>query len=229
MDKSLAIFFKIEIGADMSCLDGSESLKFYAERFQETHKRMDPSSIDAAFLDIRMPTEGPAGGEDGMDAGAVAQQRGIPVVFVTADAGRAVEAFQQGAAHYLLKPITAAALAEAVERLDLRKDPERLAIPSGGDVVLVDAAAITHAVFDGNLVTVHADGESWLADGTLQDLERRLGTTLVRVHRRALLNLNHVTRLRSLSTGGYVAIVGGGQEVPVSRQSARELRKQLGL
>ena len=65
---------------------------------------------------------------------------------------------------------------------------------------------------------------------TLQELEARLaGYGFVRVHRRALLNLAHVDRLRRLATGGYLAITRQGDEVPVSRQEARRLRQRLGL
>ncbi|HZI03989.1 MAG TPA: LytTR family DNA-binding domain-containing protein, partial [Archangium sp.] len=50
-----------------------------------------------------------------------------------------------------------------------------------------------------------------------------------RVHRRALVNLAHVTRLEPLETGGYLARTARGHTVEVSRQSARELRRMLGL
>jgi two-component system LytT family response regulator len=50
-----------------------------------------------------------------------------------------------------------------------------------------------------------------------------------RVHRRAVLNLDHVTRLEPLETGGFLAHVRGGQSIEVSRQAARELRRRLRL
>jgi two-component system LytT family response regulator len=52
---------------------------------------------------------------------------------------------------------------------------------------------------------------------------------LERVHRRALLSLAHVDRLKPLATGGYLALVGATHEVPVSRQAARGLRRKLGI
>jgi two-component system LytT family response regulator len=51
----------------------------------------------------------------------------------------------------------------------------------------------------------------------------------VRVHRRAILALEHVQRLEPLPTGGYTARTVRGHLVEVSRQSARLLRKRLGL
>jgi two-component system LytT family response regulator len=52
---------------------------------------------------------------------------------------------------------------------------------------------------------------------------------MTRVHRTALLNLAHVARLEPLETGGFVARTKGGKSVVVSRQAARELRRNLGL
>jgi DNA-binding LytR/AlgR family response regulator len=49
------------------------------------------------------------------------------------------------------------------------------------------------------------------------------------VHRRAIVNLARVDRLRPLPTGGYLAITRDGHPVPVSRQAARALRRRLGL
>jgi two-component system LytT family response regulator len=45
----------------------------------------------------------------------------------------------------------------------------------------------------------------------------------------ALVALDHVARLRPLPSGGYVAILHDGREVPVSRQAARALRRRLAL
>jgi two-component system LytT family response regulator len=97
-------------------------------------------------------------------------------------------------------------------------------------VVLLDPQAVTHAVLDGELVTVHTKDASFLTDYTLNDLELRLsGGTFERVHRRALLNLEAVARLEPLETGGYLARTTTGHSVEVSRQAARDLRKRLGL
>jgi DNA-binding LytR/AlgR family response regulator len=68
---------------------------------------------DIAFLDIRMP------GQSGLDA-ARAASNGCRVVFVTAFDDHAVEAFEQAAVDYLLKPVSDERLARCVERLKQR-------------------------------------------------------------------------------------------------------------
>lgn len=74
---------------------------------------------DVAFLDIRMP------GRSGLDVARAASGR-CHVVFTTAYDSHAVEAFDAGALDYLLKPIDAQRLAQAVARLR-----ERLAAKGG--------------------------------------------------------------------------------------------------
>ncbi len=65
---------------------------------------------DFAFLDIRMP------GKSGLDA-ARAAPPDCRVVFVTAFDDHAVQAFEQAAVDYLLKPVSEERLARCVERL----------------------------------------------------------------------------------------------------------------
>lgn len=65
---------------------------------------------DIAFLDIRMP------GQSGLEA-ALAAPAHCRVVFVTAYDDHAVQAFEQAAVDYLLKPVSDERLARCVERL----------------------------------------------------------------------------------------------------------------
>ena len=202
---------------------------------EEVLRHLDPAHVDVALLDVDMP------GMNGLETARLAALRGVPVIFLTAHEQHAVEAFQHGAVHYLLKPVDAPALEQALARLRARmlaaqvtqpdtKLPDRVALTVRGDVVLVPPASITHALYDGELVTVFTAARSYITDESLQDLEARVtGQSLMRVHRRALLNLSHVERLRALPTGGYTAVLSGGAEVPVSRQAARDLRKRLGV
>jgi len=74
---------------------------------------------DIAFLDIRMP------GASGLQVAQAilaegAGGRACHVVFTTAYDSHAVAAFEAGAVDYLLKPVSAARLAQAVERLQQR-------------------------------------------------------------------------------------------------------------
>ncbi|MBO6935979.1 MAG: response regulator transcription factor [Deltaproteobacteria bacterium] len=204
---------------------GGVTIVSEARSGEEAAAALDPESIDAAILDIDMPDL------DGLQLAELAGRRGIPVIFVTAHEQHAVKAFATGATHYLLKPLALPELDAALARVRDRaspRTPERIALTVGDDVHLVPTASISHAVFDGTLVTVHAEGREWLSSDSLQDLERKLaGGDFLRVHRRALVQLAHVERLEPLPSGGYNAVLSSGAEVPVSRQVARELRRRL--
>jgi two-component system, LytTR family, response regulator len=200
------------------CKDGQEALRALEAQ----------GDIDVAILDIQMP------GLSGLDVTALRAGRRPLVVFATAHPEHALAAFDVGAVDYVVKPIEAGRLRRAVERArerlaaDESPLPPQLALEIRGELRLLDSAEIAAATFDGQLVNVHYRGELLLTELSLSELERRLPPgCLERVHRRALLNLAHVDRLRPLPTGGFIAVTRGGQEIPVSRQSARELRKRL--
>ncbi len=208
--------------------------------------RVREGGVDVVLLDIQMPKL------KGTEALALWPKDGPQVVFCTAHSQHALEAFEGGALDYVLKPVEAARLSKALARARERGSAERfhaevakfqidrLPITTRQGVVLVDPESISHAVLEGELVTVFAGAEKYLTDYSLNELEERLGkggdfprppggAVFERVHRRALLNLKAVARLEPLETGGYFARTHSGHSVEVSRQAARDLRKRLGL
>lgn len=207
----------------------------------EVLKRVAAGGVDAVLLDIQMPEL------TGMDALKLLPPGGPYVIFCTAHSEHAVEAFDAGALDYLLKPVESARLEKALQRARsqeaLRRFREeadrqraaapapldRIAIPTRSGIALLDPKQISHAVLEGELVTVASLKGDTLTDLSLQELEEKLGRPFMRVHRRALLNLEQVVRLEPQDTGGYLARTARGDGVQVSRQAARELRRMLGL
>jgi two-component system LytT family response regulator len=208
------------------------------ESGEQVLERLGEEEIDVAILDVNMP------GMSGIETVLAMPEERPYVVFLTAHPEHAVKAFEVGAVDYVLKPVDDARLSKAIDRarqfLDHGGNEEaservqklaKLAIATHDGAALVSPADVTHATFDGTLVTVHTSTRTILTDDTLQDLESKLGGTgsFERVHRRAILNLDHVERLESVDSGGYVACLSTGKRVDVSRQSARKLRRRLGL
>ena len=204
-----------------SCADGDQVIQ-----------RVKAGDVDVVLLDIHMPHL------SGTDAAALLPKSAqTQIVFCTAHDDQAVHAFALGAVDYLLKPVSAERLAVALSRVRERMGAAK---PAGGPIaripvstrhglVLVDPAKVTHAALDGELITLHTLDGPLLCDLSLRELGQRLGGGFVRVHRGALLNLAHVSRLEPLESGGYLAHTVSGGSVSVSRQAARELRRTLGL
>ena len=72
--------------------------------------------------------------------------------------------------------------------------------------MLLDPLMVSHAELDGELVTVHTADAQYLSALSLQELESRLpGDRFARVHRRAIVNLEHVVRLEPNEVGGFTA------------------------
>ncbi|MBL8327933.1 MAG: response regulator transcription factor [Rubrivivax sp.] len=84
-----------------------------ARNGREAIERFDEHEPELAFLDVQMP------GIDGIEAARSLQGRTL-IVFVTAFERYAVEAFEQGAVDYLVKPFDEARLALCVQRLQER-------------------------------------------------------------------------------------------------------------
>jgi two-component system LytT family response regulator len=210
----------------------------------EVLDRVRAGGVDVVLLDIQMPEL------SGIEALQLFPADGPVVIFCTAHTAHAVAAFDVGAIDYLLKPIEAARLRRALERArdrDARRryaeelarfkvggaqdrPLDRLALPTRQGIVLLDPLTVSHAELDGELVTVHTADAQYLSALSLQELESRLpGERFARVHRRALVNLEHVVRLEPNEVGGYTARTRNGRAVEISRQAARDLRKRLGL
>ncbi len=190
------------------------------------------SEPDLVLLDIRMPRL------SGMDALALMESGGPQVVFTTAYAEHAVQAFEHGAVDYLLKPIEAQRLAQALDRVRERIGdasepaalPRRVVVPTRRGLVLLRPDEISHALLEGASCILVARGQRFITDFRLSELERRLpAERFRRVHRQVLVDLERIDRLESTHSGGYTAHLEGGEQVPVSRQEARKLRREWDL
>jgi two-component system, LytTR family, response regulator len=198
--------------------------------------RLDP---DMAFLDVQMP------GLTGLDVVRQIQGSGVTaaVVFVTAFDHQAVAAFEVNAVDYLLKPVEAQRLAQAVSRADQLDRLVRLMAPANRAAqvavkvqeryVLVHADEILYAsVLDDsiNIVTGQVSGTS--NDRTLDELQARLDpATFWRVHRSHLVNINKIKEIVPWFSRNYILRMKDAKatEIPVSRSQTRRLREYLKL
>jgi two-component system LytT family response regulator len=200
---------------------------------------------DLVLLDLQMP------GMGGLEV--VRKIRGganLPaIVIVTAYDKYALEAFDAGAVDYLLKPIGQERLAEAVERarrITGREAVERLAhlqeiadpasgpLPRkivgkvGEEYFLLNAGEIYAFQADGDIVWIVTAKRKYMATQTLKVLEQRLASSsFQRIHRNALVNVDHVRKMSALSSQRWLITLSNDQEFIASKRQARSVRQLL--
>lgn len=163
---------------------------------------------DVLFLDIQMP------GLTGLEVARQAE-RGMHVVFITAYDAHAVAAFERGAVDYVLKPYTAARLAESVRRVKERLGSAAQGLESvlrelaaatqprahlrwinasiGSEVKVITVDEVCYFQSDTKYTTVvTADGES-LIRRSLKDLSEQLDPAQFwQVHRSTIVNASAI-------------------------------------
>jgi DNA-binding LytR/AlgR family response regulator len=193
-------------------------------------RRMHDESFDAVLLDIRMP------GLDGLELARVLGRFAVPpaVVFVTAHDVHALEAFDVGAAGYLMKPIDAERLDAVLRRVaaggrrtDDESDPDVVVVESGTRTLVVGRRDIIWVESAGDYVRLHVrGGASYLLRTPMAVLEEEWADHgFARVHRSFLVALHEIRELRT--DGTHTTVNVGGKELPVSRRHLRELRDRL--
>jgi len=207
-------------------------------------EQIDRHQPDLVFLDLHMPAMG------GLDV-VRRLKRGthIPViVIVTAYDQFAIQAFEAGAVDYLLKPVGQERLAEAVERarrLTARDAVERvaqlqeIAEPAGKrakkivgrigeEYFLLNGDEVYAFQAEGDLVWIITAKRKYLATQTLKVLQDRLtNSSFRRIHRNALVNIDHVRKMSPLSSQRWLITLANNLEFIVSKRQARSVRQLL--
>jgi two-component system response regulator AlgR len=185
------------------------------------------------LMDVRMPEM------DGLDAARQIAKMVPPpaVIFCTAFEDFALRAFDAKAFAYLLKPIKANELGEALQRaasatraqLNGQAPSHRRHLCSrthnGLELVAVEQIRLLQA--DQKYITAYtAEGETVLSD-TLKDIEKEFSQLFIRVHRSALVARNAIEGLTYAE--GHLAVKIRDIEIQpiVSRRLEPKLRQLL--
>ena len=195
--------------------------------------------LDVAFLDIRMP------GMDGLTLARSLQAmaHSPALVFVTAHAEHALEAFEVDAVDYLTKPVRLerlqAALTKAERYLQTRAAPAEdanapvVVIQERGRTERVPLSEVVYFKAELKYVTVRTVQRSYILDGSLNELEARYGERFLRVHRNALIARRAVRALEKHyepeeGEGWAVRLLGVQEPIAVSRRQLAAVRSLLG-
>ncbi len=192
---------------------------------------------DVVFLDIEMPKM------NGIDvAKSLHELKKVPlIVFATAFAEFAVEAFRVNAIDYLMKPYNEKDIEQTVCRIQKTLLPTttdtalsglgKLAVEFEGELDYLVTDKILYIYPEGKQSKIITKKNEYIIKSSLKELEQRLTSySFFRIHRSYLVNLNYVTRLTPWFNGAYhVDLEGVKKQLPVSRNYVKDLRERLEL
>lgn len=203
----------------------------------EAMDKLQTQTWDIVLLDIEMP------GMDGVSLMHFTQSLPQPpaIIFTTAYAEHAVQAFEGGAVDYLLKPFSADRLKQAIERAQNRMQlsattlpptMDKLAIPrKEGHVILSFSEILGVRVEERVLYIESSSGQIYETRAyTLQQLEERLPSPpFLRIARDAIINLDAVREVLPWFSGRYKVMLRTMNIYMCSRDYAPMLLKAVGL
>lgn len=175
--------------------------------------------FDLAFLDVYL--------RDGTGIDAAEALRAIDpetdLIFITASRDHAVDAFRLRALHYLVKPVTNAGVAEAMDRRRMREE-QRPSIQLYVNRVLsrVRLDKIVFLRTTGHLVEVKlTDGQCLRVWQPLSELAGRLDSDFIELNRGVVVNLNEVQLMDQES-----CTMSDGTSLPLRRRERTDIRRR---
>lgn len=213
--------------------DGFEAVKAISE--------LHPELI---FLDIQMPKI------NGFEMLELVDSS-VAVIFTTAFDEYAIQAFENNAVDYLLKPFTRERFDKAVRKfIESKKafaaseelsmllenvagspaQSQRVVVKDAGKITIIPIADICYFEASDDYVKVITAKNSFLKKRTMAHFEKVLDPKVfVRVHRSILVNIQFITRIEPFEKEQYRLILTNGHQVPVSKTGYPRLKSVLGL
>ena len=193
-------------------------------------------AFDLLLLDIHMP------GMDGLQLAQQLQAQALPpaVVFVTAHAGHALQAFEVAAVDYLTKPVRLERLQQALQKVERNAralhppEPamaeEALVIHDRGRTERVPLASVLYLKAELKYITVRTAAKSHILEGALSELESRYASHFIRIHRNALVSRRALRALEKHvdpeeGEGWAVRLQGLDEPLMVSRRQLAAVRE----
>ena len=191
---------------------------------------------DLVFLDLQMPELG------GIAVAKSLRGDRMPlIVFVTAFENHALEAFDAGAVDYLLKPVRKERLSAALDkarRILAARSPDaskptpktisrRIVGRLGGDMHMLDPADVIAFQAEGETVIIVTATGRYYADHSMKSLEERIDAERFRrIHRKTIINTDHIRKISPLSSKRWLLKMSNGLEAVVSKRLAGMIRDE---
>jgi len=204
-----------------------------AASIEEAKKLITMQNLDIVFLDVEMPFG------NGFDLLDQLPERTFETVFVTAYNQYAIDALNNHAAYYLMKPINIDELIKAVEYVTeirkkenalegqvltskLNKVDGKITLPQQDGFQVLNVADILYCKADDNYTEIYLENKKIVVSKTLKYFEEILSKfAFARIHKSYLVNVNEVIKYRK-GKGGSV-VVSSGKELLVSASKKKEL------
>lgn len=188
---------------------------------------------DLVFLDVEMPFG------NAFDLLDQLPERAFETVFVTAYNTYALEALNNHAAYYLMKPINIDELIKAVAyvaeikekenaledrilKSKLNKAEGKITLPQQDGFQVLNIADILYCKADDNYTEIYLENKKFVVSKTLKYFEDALADfPFARIHKSYLVNVNEVVKYRK-GKGGSV-MVSNGKELLVSASKKKQL------
>ena len=195
-------------------------------------------AIDVVLLDVRMP--GMSGVQLAQTFASMAQPPAV--VFVTAHAEHAVQAFEVAAVDYLTKPVRLERLEQALQKVErLAQVSKGLQPELTGEVIIIQdrgrtervpLAEVLYLKAELKYITVRTAKHSYIFDGALNELEEKYAAHLMRIHRNALIARRAVRALvkhfdADEGEGWAVRLNGIDELLAVSRRQLSAVREAI--
>ena len=199
---------------------------------------LDRFAPNIMFLDIQMP------GRNGLEVARHASGK-AHVVFITAYDAYALEAFEEGALDYILKPVSAERMKVTIARLqerlreppaDLTKladllkkvvNPETrylkwLTVPHASELRVVAIAEILYLQADNKYTTIATRSATFLLNSSLKEMQKKLDPAVFwQIHRGTIVNISAIdTIYRSFRGWLEVKLRDRSELLPVSAAHA---------
>ena len=209
------------------------TLKGEAASIEEAKKLIQKHTLDLVFLDVEMPFG------TGFDLLDQLPDRTFETVFVTAYNQYAIDALNNHAAYYLMKPINIDELIKAVDYVaeirkkedaledrvltpNLNKVEGKITLPQQDGFQILNVADILYCKADDNYTEIYLENKKILVSKTLKYFEEALSKfAFARIHKSYLVNVNEVVKYRK-GKGGSV-VVSNGKELLVSASKKKDL------
>jgi two-component system, LytTR family, response regulator len=176
---------------------------------------------DVILLDVTMPEF------SGFDALKRMKVEPPLVIFVTAHSDYAVQAFAVDAVDYLLKPVSAARLGSAIDKVrralgqyakPAKEYEQRLTVVQKGRTILMEVDKIEAVQAKANNICIYDGTRQVHLRGTLSNLATQLDPQVfLRVHRSILVRRSAVRAVESVQSGRYILQLASGRSVPTGR------------